>query len=152
MITVLFPTCAFAQRVIQDKINDMQAKEISYANVLLKSEANSLLVKGAIANESGGYVFEEIQKGKYFVEIVMMGYANAYSPVFNFLGTGISVLGPIALDESTENLEEVTVSADRPFFEMESGKMVINVANSVTAASLSVIDVLERSPGVMINR
>jgi len=154
MITVLslLATCAFAQGVIQGKINDMQAKGISYANVLLKSEADSILFKGAIADESGGYVFEEIQQGKYFVEIVMMGYANAYSPVFNFLGTGISVLDPIALDESTENLDEVTVTATRPFFELESGKMIINVANSVTAAGLSVIDVLERSPGVMVNR
>ena len=117
MITVLslLATCAFAQGAIQGKINDLQAKGISYANVLLKSEADSILVKGAIADESGGYVFEEIQQGKYFVEIVMMGYANAYSPVFNFLGTGISVLDPIALDESTENLDEVTVTATRPF-------------------------------------
>jgi hypothetical protein len=30
--------------------------------------------------------------------------------------------------------------------------MVVNVANSISAAGLSVIDVLDRSPGVMVNR
>ena len=154
LLTILtfLATSLFAQGIIQGKVNDLQAQGISYANVLLKSESDSSMVKGAIADESGGYVFEEIPKGKYFVEIIMMGYSNAYSPVFSFLGSGKRIVDPIALEESAENLQEVTVSADRPFFELESGKMIINVANSVTAAGLSVIDVLERSPGVMVNR
>lgn len=145
-------TSVFSQGVIQGKVHDIHAKGISYANVLLRSQGDSILVKGAITDESGGYIFAEIPKGEYFVEIIMLGYAKGYSPVFSFLGTRKSELTPISLLEDAKNLDEVTVSASRPFFEMESGKMVINVSNSVTAAGLSVIDVLERSPGIMVNR
>ncbi len=58
----------------------------------------------------------------------------------------------ITLNEEAKNLDEVTVAATKPLFELEMGKMVVNVSNSVTSAGLSVIDVLEKSPGVLVNR
>ncbi|WP_194775260.1 TonB-dependent receptor family protein [Pararhodonellum marinum] len=143
---------AFSQGVIQGKIYDSQSEEVSFANVLLWNIPDSSMVKGVISDESGYFVFTEIPKGKYYVEVFMLGYAKTYSPVFGFLGTEKNNLAPITLIEAEQNLEEVTVVATRPFFELEQGKMVVNVANSISAAGLSVIDVLDRSPGVMVNR
>lgn len=134
------------------KVHDSQSKGIAFANVLLKSVSDSLLVKGAIADEVGNYVFSEIPKGEYFVEVFLMGYSKSYSPGFVFPGSGKYDLGGISIVEDAQNLEEVTVNATRPFFELDEGKMVVNLANSISAAGLSVIDVLDRSPGVMVNR
>jgi hypothetical protein len=151
LLSFLF-TSGFSQGVIQGYIHDSQAKGISYANVLLKTELDSSMIKGAISDESGNYVFTDIPKGEYFVEVTNLGYARSYSPVFPFLGTEKSNVAAILLHEEDQNLDEVTVTATRPFFELEQGKMVVNVANSISAAGLSVLDVLDRSPGVMVNR
>ncbi len=148
----LFCTEALSQGIIQGKVNDNQSIGISYANVLLRNPADSVLVKGAISDESGNYVFQEVPKGEYFVETFFVGFSKSYSPVFTFLGTETLGLETITLNEEAQNLEEVTVVATKPLFEMEMGKMVVNVANSVTSAGFSVIDLLERSPGVMVNR
>ena len=148
----LLVSTGFSQGIIQGKVSDNQSKGIPFASVLLKSESDSSLVKGAITDESGAYVFSDIPKGEYFVESFFMGYAKSYTPVFNFSGMETEDLVPITLTEEAQNLDEVTVSATKPLFEMEMGKMVVNVSNSVTAAGLSVIDVLERSPGVLVNR
>jgi hypothetical protein len=145
-------TPGFSQGVIQGNIHDSQAKGISYANILLRTELDSAMIKGAISDESGNYVFTDIPKGDYFVEVTILGYAKSYSPVFVFLGTEKSDLAAIQLHEEDQNLDEVTVTATRPLFELEQGKMVVNVANSISAAGLSVLDVLERSPGVSVNR
>lgn len=51
-----------------------------------------------------------------------------------------------------ENLKTVTVSAKRPFYETRSGRIVINVASSVVSSGSSVLDILERSPGVIVSR
>jgi hypothetical protein len=151
LLSFLF-TSGFAQGVIRGNIHDSQAKGISYANVLLRTELDSSMIKGAISDESGNYVFTDIPKGEYFVEVTNLGYARSYSPVFPFLGTEKSNVAAILLHEEDQNLDEVTVTATRPFFELEQGKMVVNVANSISAAGLSVLDVLDRSPGVMVNR
>jgi len=50
------------------------------------------------------------------------------------------------------NLNTVTVSAKKPFYETRSGRIVINVASSVVSSGSSVLDILERSPGVIVNR
>jgi hypothetical protein len=142
----------FSQGVIIGKVHDSQSKGLAFANVLLKSVPDSLLVKGIITDEIGNYVFSEVPKGEYFVEVFLMGYAKSYTPGFNFSGKEKNDLGGITVVEEAQNLEEVTVVATRPFFELEEGKMVVNVANSISAAGLSVIDVLDRAPGVMVNR
>jgi hypothetical protein len=152
ILLTVFVTSGFAQGAIHGKINNSQEKGISYANVLLRNELDSTMIKGTISDESGNYIFMNISKGEYFVEVTMLGYAKSYSPVFRFLGTEKSDVPAILLQEEDQNLDEVTVTATRPLFELEQGKMVVNVANSISAAGLSVIDVLERAPGVMVNR
>jgi hypothetical protein len=145
-------TSAFSQGIIQGKVTNLQSNEVPYANVLLRNLPDSTLIKGAITDESGVFSFSNIPKGEYFIETSFLGYTKAYSPLFNFSGVEKHDLDPITLTEEASNLEEVTVSATKPLFEMEMGKMVVNVANSVTSAGFSVIDLLERSPGVMVNR
>jgi len=152
ILLTIFATSGFSQGVIQGNIHDSQTKGISYANILLRTELDSAMIKGAISDESGNYVFTDIPKGEYFVEVTILGYSRSYSPVFLFLGTEKSDVAAIQLHEEDQNLDEVTVTATRPFFELEQGKMVVNVANSISAAGLSVLDVLDRSPGVMVNR
>ncbi|MEB2785591.1 outer membrane beta-barrel family protein [Algoriphagus persicinus] len=142
----------FPQGLIQGKVHDPQAKGISYANVLLRSPIDSVLIKGAISDESGNFIFDKIPKGEYFVETFFLGYSKSYTPAFSFSGAETLGLEAIILNEETKNLDEVTVNATKPLFELEMGKMIVNVSNSVTSAGLSVIDVLEKSPGILVNR
>lgn len=151
-LAILLKNSAFSQGIIQGKVSDNQSNGISFANVLLRNIPDSSLIKGAITDESGTYAFADIPKGEYFLETFILGYSKSYTAAFNFAGTENHDLAPITLMEEAKNLDEVTVNATKPLFEMEMGKMVVNVANSVTSAGLSVIDVLEKSPGVMVNR
>lgn len=151
-LAILLKNGAFSQGIIQGKVSDDQSNGISFANVLLRNIPDSSLIKGAITDESGTYAFADIPKGEYFLETFILGYSKSYTAAFNFAGTENHDLAPITLMEEAKNLDEVTVNATKPLFEMEMGKMVVNVANSVTSAGLSVIDVLEKSPGVMVNR
>nr|MBI1229477.1 TonB-dependent receptor plug domain-containing protein [Cytophagales bacterium] len=155
LLLILLASCVtsgFSQGVIQGKIQDSQSKGISFANVLLRTEVDSSMIKGTISDELGDYKFTDIPKGDYFVEVTILGYAKSYSPLFAFFGNEKNELAAILLKEEDQNLDEVAVTATRPLFELEQGKMVVNVANSISAAGLSVIDVLERAPGVMVNR
>lgn len=49
-------------------------------------------------------------------------------------------------------LGEVSIVAKKPLFEQKIDRMVINVANSATNAGSSALEVLQRSPGVLVNR
>jgi hypothetical protein len=49
-------------------------------------------------------------------------------------------------------LSSVTVTAKKPLFEQKIDRMIINVQNNITAAGSSALEILEKSPGVTVNR
>lgn len=142
--------CQTTQTDVYGKINDTDSNGIAYANVLLLNEQDSVLVEGAITDESGLFVFTGIAKGVYRIESSRVGYLKSYSRPIMVSDEGKLTLSPIVL--LLNELEEVTVKADKPLYEMEVGKMIINVQSSITSAGLTIMDVLERSPGITVNR
>lgn len=69
--------------------------------------------------------------------------------------TGRLDTGRIAQSDTAlpaQNLKALTVSAKKPFYETRSGRIVINVASSVVSSGSSVLEILERSPGIVVNR
>src|SRR5205085_3545252 len=49
-------------------------------------------------------------------------------------------------------LSGVTLLSKKPMFEQKIDRMVINVKGSITSAGGSALEVLEKSPGVVVNR
>jgi|GEM_PF-146955 len=142
--------CQTIQTDVYGKISDADSNGIAYANVLLLNERDSILVEGAVTDELGGFVFTGIAKGTYRIESSRVGYLRSYSQPIIVSDEGKLILSPIVL--LLNELEEVTVKGDKPLYEMAVGKMIINVQSSVTSTGLSVIDILERSPGITVNR
>ncbi len=50
------------------------------------------------------------------------------------------------------SLKEVTIQAKKPFIEHRADKTVINVENSIVAAGSTALELLEKAPGVTIDR
>lgn len=143
---------AFSQSGIQGRVYDVDSNGIAFANVLLLNKEDTLLIRGAVTDENGNFHIGDLRTGTYRIESSMIGYSKTVLPTVNLTNPGNLVLGPIILQEDLNELEEVLVKASKPLYEVEMGKMVINVQSSITSAGLSAIDVLERSPGVYVNR
>jgi hypothetical protein len=137
---------------IEGTLTDDQGEALAFANVLLLEATDSSLVKGAVVNEAGSYQFVQIPAGSYLLEYNMIGYLTQYSDLIE-LGSNESVtIDPVALAENIAQLQEVEVVARKPIFEQQIDRLVINVESSITLGGGTALDVLERSPGVMVNR
>ena len=151
-LLLLISINAFSQYSIQGRIKDTYDYGVAFANVLLLNNSDSTLVKGAVTDEDGYYKLTQLEKGSYIIESYMVGFAKSYTSTIHVGSESNLSLESLILEEDIKKLEEVVVKADKPLYEMEMGKMVVNVQSSITAAGHSVIDVLERSPGVFVNR
>jgi hypothetical protein len=58
----------------------------------------------------------------------------------------------VQLAEKPAVLNAVTVQAKKPLFEQQIDRMVVNVAASITSSGSNVLEVLERSPGITVDR
>lgn len=143
---------AYSQYSIQGTIKDTKNAGIPFANVLLCNPRDSSLIKGTITDDQGKYLLANVNKGNYIVQSYMVGYNKTYTGVVNFNDQKEIVLDPIILSEDVRELKEVVIKADKPLYEIDRGKMIINVTSSITSSGQSAIDVLEKSPGVNVNR
>ena len=142
-----------AQTKIYGKVINVKDEPISFANVLLLKLKDSSLVKGIMTEHSGTFSFENIPEGKYIVTSTFTGFGQEYTKSFEITGSNTRVdLGNIKLFEKQTELTGVTILAKKPMFEQKIDRMVINVANSITSAGGNALEVLERSPGIIVDR
>lgn len=128
-------------------------KPAEFANVTLHRSADSVFVKGEIADNQGIFKFDNLKMDRYFVRVSQVGYERFSSPVFVLSAENPNVnLRNIQLITDTKTLNEVTVIAKKPFVERKLDRLVVNVENSIVSAGSSILEVLERSPGVVVNQ
>lgn len=150
VLLLALPAGVVAQSNIRGTVIDTQDKLISHASVLLLNAKDSVLQKGLIAGDNGEFLFEKISDGKYLLQISSTGYEDLLRPI-SLEGKNLE-LGSIQLKPSTVELKDVKVTARKPLFEQKADRMVVNVRSSITSAGSTVLEVLARSPGVLVDR
>jgi hypothetical protein len=159
LLLVLFTLTGFvvfaqkSQSKIKGIIKDIDSKPVQNANVLLLRSEDSSLVKGMVTNEAGHYNFVNISAGKYLITCSLVGYEQSYTTVITIVGDKDEIdASELKMAPENVQLKTVTVHTKKPLLEQKIDRMVINVKNSITSAGITALDVLEKSPGVMVNR
>ena len=142
-----------AQSTVTGKVADDVGQPVAYANVLVLSAADSSLVRGAVTTDDGDFELHNLISGQFILKVMMVGFADTHIGPFSLeAGDGTKEFGAVVLHEDAVLMNEVQVVAKKPLFEQKVDRMVINVASSITSSGLTILEVLERSPGVMVNR
>ncbi len=146
---LLYNIKAQSSYTISGSIQESERVPIAFANVLLFKASDTTLVKGTLAQEDGLYKLENVSSGKYLVQGSMIGYKSTYSKPFDL---NFDYKVETIVLSGFEALDEVTVVATKQLFEQKVDRMVINVESSIVSSGGSVLEILERSPGVLVNR
>ncbi|MEO8403263.1 MAG: outer membrane beta-barrel protein [Chitinophagaceae bacterium] len=148
-----FLCSAHAQTNIQGTVLNEKGQPLMDVNVLLLRATDSALVKGIVSGKTGAYTFNNITSGNYLLSFTFVGHKKTFSPLSIAAGNKDDItIGEIKLPEEIGELAKVTVSAKKPLFEQKTDRLVINVQNSITSTGSTALDVLERSPGVTVDR
>ncbi|OQP41108.1 hypothetical protein A4H97_14145 [Niastella yeongjuensis] len=145
--------CCFvmAQSKVRGIVVNNNGDPLVNASVMLLNSNDSSLIKGIMTIKEGRFSFEKVASGSYLVASTYIGYNQAYSRVFIAKNENIE-LSPLTLSQAEAKLSNVTVTARKPLIEQASDRLVINVANNITASGSTALDILERSPGVLVDR
>lgn len=143
-------------QVIAGKVLDGKGVPIELATVQLSliSGTEDTETKSTFTDQNGTFQFRSIQPGEYRVVTSMIGYQSAQSdPVMVHINTNSTTTIPtLTLLEESRNLATVAVTAQRPLIERRPDMMVVNVENSTLSAGNSALEILERAPGIIIDK
>ena len=153
LIFQLVSGVALAQSAgINGVIRDEDGKPVASATVSLLRSKDSGLVKMAVSDAAGSYEFSTIREGQYLVSVTAVGFAKALTAPFTFSAVSAFTVTPVSLVRAGGGMEGVVVQARRPLVENKIDKMVVNVDASPTNAGSTALEVLEKSPGITVDR
>ncbi|MEN9686104.1 MAG: hypothetical protein RLZZ28_1890 [Bacteroidota bacterium] len=126
---------------------------IESASVSLLRKKDSSLVKLALSDKTGRFQLENLGEGTYLLSVQSVGYNKFYSPAFELTTARNQYdAGKLELALSSKELKSVTVVAQKPLIEQKIDRTVLNVDASVTNTGSTALEVLERSPGISVDK
>jgi len=120
---------------------------VAGATVRLMSKGK--VVNSLVAGEDGRVVTGPVGRGVYRFLISGTGYQPKTTEEYKLPGVSGDTIILMALNTS---LQEVTVTGRVPPVERRRDRTIVNVEASVTNTGSTVLEVLERSPGVTVDR
>lgn len=111
---------------------------------------DSLVVKSSFTDASGNAAFNNLSAGNYILRVRLLGFKD-YNAAIDLVSTNEEVHTVVMVSDQIV-LQDVTVTSKKPLIQFLPDKTVINVEASITNAGTTVMDVLEKSPGITVGR
>lgn len=159
LFIIVFSFVPFAALLAQSTFTKVEGivvnekkEPIEYTTILLRQMQDSVLVTGTTTSETGAFVFNSVKAGKYAIVAQFIGYTSRSITIEVQENNDLLTLSPLELKEDTKLLNEVVVQGQKPLFEQEGEKLILNVQNTIIASGGSAIELLGRAPGVSIDQ
>ena len=148
LVLILIVTASYGQ-TIKGKVVSELGEPIPYAAVTLNTVVDGALIKASITTEEGTFEINGIFPPEFNLNISSIGYSDYQQKLDN--KENIQDLGSITLADAAENLQEVTVVAEKPMVQVLADKTVFNVENTINATGTSAFELLRKAPGVIVD-
>lgn len=154
-LLLIFSVATFAQTQtgsISGRITDGgDQKIIDEATISLFKNKDSSLVKINLTDKDGNFEFQNVAPGKYYLVASSVGHLSIYSQPINVADENVSI-GSLKLTNEVKTLKGIMITAKKPFIERKIDRTIINVDASITNAGTTALEVLEKSPGVSVDK
>ena len=155
-LLLLFATKVSAQNgfSITGKIINKDTRALPSIQITVTNAIDNSVAKIEITDADGNFSIQNLKEGNYKVVVDDMEYSPYQSETISLNAANPLVkLTPIALtSKSATNLNEVVVTKKKPFIENKIDRTVVNVDAFITAAGGDAMDVLEKSPGIIVDQ
>ncbi|WP_158288320.1 TonB-dependent receptor domain-containing protein [Mucilaginibacter psychrotolerans] len=150
LIVMSFGTAAYSQVV--GKLVSADGTAVDFATVSVLRSPDSAAVRSALSDGNGAFSFTGISNGSYILKVTSLVHITWSSKPFVITPAqpGYDV-GTVVLAAASKQLGEVIIRSNKPLVQQQPGGLVVNVQNSLMAKGSTVLQVLQRSPGVVLD-
>ena len=155
VIILLASIAGFAQsngKISGSIIDGGDQKIIDAATVSLLKAKDSSLVKVSLTDKQGNFAFENVKNGNYLIVASSIGHRKVYSPSIAISEGSNASVGTLKLLAQTTTLQTVAVESKKPLIERKLDRTIVNVDASITSTGSTALEVLEKSPGVSVDK
>jgi hypothetical protein len=138
---------------VSGQVIDGNTKTIEAATITLLRAKDSSVAKMSAANKDGNFVFENVSDGNILFNLLLLVITKDSPETFEITPSNANVtVRTIELIPLAKSLAGVTVATKKPLIEQKIDRTIVNVEASITNVGTSALEVLEKSPGVSIDK
>lgn len=138
---------------IDGLVKDGNQNPVDYATVSLIRVADSVSVKKVMTDEEGRFSFKNIPGSEYQVSVNQIGHRKYLSEKLKVdENQPVQHLKAVTLSPDSKQLKEVNITVQKPAIERKGDKLIVNVENSSVSAGSTALEVLQRAPGVSLDK
>ncbi|MFZ2784498.1 MAG: TonB-dependent receptor [Sediminibacterium sp.] len=134
------------------KVISTDQKPVESVLVSLLNAKDSSVAKTAVTDKNGQYSFSKVSNGNYLLSANLIGYKKLYSQLISFNAATDKMLPELKLEPGNKSLSDVTVTSKKPLVQQLTDRLVVNVEASPTNSGSTALEVLEKSPGVTVDK
>ena len=135
---------------IKGYVYNPENKPSEYSTIVLMNK-DSVFMKGTLSGEDGSFLFDGLDEGSYFIMVRNVEFNTYISDPVILRGNDVREFEHIQLVTRVNDLEEVVIRGEKAMVEVHPDKMVYNVSGSVNATGNNALELLSKSPGVMVD-
>jgi len=141
---------AFAQSgSLTGTINDPSNAPLEGATAVLVNQSDSLMAGFALTDAKGRFLIEDIQFGKYILQISYLGYTDM-EEIIEISSKSRIQLDLITMEESDINLDEILVEGEYVPIRMKQDTIEYNANAFKASPNADVEELLKKLPGVEV--
>jgi hypothetical protein len=135
---------------IKGRVEGSDHKAAQFATIKLENTGRHQIVQSTLSDTVGYFNLQAAEKGDYLIHITAIGL-DSLSVALTLDAASTVQLPDITLYASTRHLNEVSVVGKKAFIEQKIDRTVVNVGSLISNDGANGLEVLEKSPGVIID-
>jgi iron complex outermembrane recepter protein len=142
-----------AQTTIKGTVQEENNSPLEAASISLFNGADTTAYKNGVTDKNGIYNFSSIPAGTWYIRVSAIGHSPVNGTPFNIASGNKKMDLPVfILKKHNSELQSVAVVIKKPFIEQKSDRILVNADASPANSGTSVMDLLEKSPGVSVDK
>jgi hypothetical protein len=141
---------SYGQVTVKGGIADDKSQPLPAVVIRLEKMSDSTLHKAVNSDQSGNFIFDNVQPGSYVLETDLIGYQSIKRKLVISPADTLLDIGTIIMNPSSKMLGGVTITAQAPLIEKQIDKTVVNVDQNITNTGTNALEVLRKLPGVQV--
>lgn len=136
--------------IIRGKVISLNHLPLEFATVSIKTINGNQILQRKQTDLQGNFQLAIKDKGDYLIEISAIGM-DSVSVAVNLADIKTIQLPFILLSANGRNLNEVIITGKKAYIEQKLDRTVINVGALISNEGANALEVLEKSPGVLVD-
>ena len=136
---------------VSGRVFNEQQEPLANVSIYLLTAKVGAVLKIEVTDEHGKYIIKNVPSGEFIVQASSVGYLTSKSSLLN-VGTQPIVVEDLMMKPESQTIDAVVVERQAPVVQQRDGKLILNVENSTLAAGNNALEVVQRAPGVSVDK